>query len=245
MERPEQHPDPVPLEIVELEEHAKEHNTEAPHAKKYAFRVDKERVVVDTPIIPGTEILAKVGKTPEKYKLYQHKRGEQPIPIEPDKDVDLREPGVERFTTMPKDTTDGLETQPALRQDFRFPEADEAYLNSLRLPWEAVLDGETHWFIIHGWRIPPGYSHETSSLALLIPANYSDTQIDMVYFKDHLARTDGVAIPNLADQSICGSNWQRWSRHRTEVNPWRAGIDDVASHLSLVDEWLRREFEGR
>ena len=45
MERQQQHLDPVPLEIVELEAHAKEHKTEAPHAKTYAFRVDKERVI--------------------------------------------------------------------------------------------------------------------------------------------------------------------------------------------------------
>ena len=45
MERQAQHPAPVPLETVELEEHAKEHKTEALHAKKYAFRVDTERVV--------------------------------------------------------------------------------------------------------------------------------------------------------------------------------------------------------
>jgi hypothetical protein len=49
------------IEIVEIEEFAKriEH---VPHAKHYAFRVDKERVVVDTPTITGAEILAKVGK---------------------------------------------------------------------------------------------------------------------------------------------------------------------------------------
>lgn len=60
------------IEIVELEEHAKRHGTHAPHAKHYAFRVDKTRIVVDTPTITGREILAKVGKTPEQYKLYQH-----------------------------------------------------------------------------------------------------------------------------------------------------------------------------
>ena len=89
------------IEIVELEEHAKHHHDKpAPRAKHYAFRVDKERIVVDTPTINGTEILAKVGKTPEKFKLYQHKHGHQPIPIAPNQVVDLREPGVERFTTM-------------------------------------------------------------------------------------------------------------------------------------------------
>ena len=53
----------VVIEIVELEEHSKHHHDKpAPHAKHYAFRVDKERVVVDTPTITGAEILAKVGK---------------------------------------------------------------------------------------------------------------------------------------------------------------------------------------
>jgi len=231
----------VIIEIVELEDHARKHGTEAPHAKHYAFRVDKERIVVSTPTITGTEILAKVGKTPEKFKLYQHKRGHQPIPISPEHVVNLREPGVERFTTMPRDTTEGREAA-CLRQDFRLPESDEAYLTGLNLPWEAVLDGKSRWLIIHDWKIPSGYNHEKTRLAVLIPDNYSDTQIDMVYFSHQLSRTDGVGIKNLSNMSICGAIWQQWSRHRTGANPWRAGVDDLANHLALVDEWLRREF---
>ena len=65
---PEQKPEVVEvieiIEIVEIEEFAKR-GEHVPHAKHYAFRVDKERVVVNTPTITGTEILAKVGKTPE------------------------------------------------------------------------------------------------------------------------------------------------------------------------------------
>jgi hypothetical protein len=64
----------------------------------------------------------------------------------------------------------------------------------------------------------------------------------MVYFRQHLARTDGKTINALSSGSIVGEPWQRWSRHRTSRNPWRIGIDDVASHLSLVDDWLGREF---
>jgi transcriptional regulator of aromatic amino acid metabolism len=44
---------------VDLEEHAKQHCTCAPRAKRYAFRVDKERVVVERPTITGKEILAR------------------------------------------------------------------------------------------------------------------------------------------------------------------------------------------
>lgn len=253
MEHEEQHNHPAPaaeeviieiIEIVELEEHARKHGTEAPHARHYAFRVDKERVVVDKPDITGREILGKVGLKPEEYKLYLHKHRHQPILIAPDQIVHLREHGVERFTTMPKDTKEGLEPAP-LRRQFQLPEADQAYLDSLGLPWETVKDNANLWLIIHGWQVPTGYNHEKVTLALLIPANYSDSQIDMVYFREHLARKDGRAIGALARQAICGENWQRWSRHRTNANPWRKDIDDVASHLGLVDEWLRREFEKK
>jgi hypothetical protein len=231
----------VIIEIVELEEHARNHGTEAPHAKHYAFRVDKQRVVVTTPTITGRQILADAGKTPEAFKLYQHKRGHQPIPIGPNDVVNLREPGVERFSTMPKDTTEGR-NGPRLRRDFKLPKADEEYLDGLGLPWGAVLEDKTQWLIIHDWQLPPGYNHATTVVALLIPANYSDSQIDMVYFKPHLTRTDGKSINALSSAAFVGETWQRWSRHRTGQNPWRAGVDDIASHLALVDEWLRREF---
>ena len=235
----------VIVELVEREEHVKHHHDKpAPHAKHYAFRVDKTRVVVDKPLIDGEQILAKVGKTPEKYKLYQHKRGHQPIQIGPKEVVDLRAPGVERFTTMPKDTTEGRNDVDAKR-DFRLPSSDEEYLDGLDLKWETVLDAKLRWLLVHGWKVPQGYNHGVVTLALLIPDSYSDGQIDMVYFREHLARQDGRPIPQLANQLIGGAQWQRWSRHRTSANPWRAGVDDVASHLGLVDEWLRREFTGK
>src|SRR5258708_13878719 len=142
---------------------------------------------------------------------------------------------------MPKDTTESRHGPP-LRRDFRFPPQDEDYLNSLGLPWETALDGQSRWLIIHDWQIPAGYCRQKTSLALLIPANYSDSQIDMVYFKDHLARSDGKSINILSAQSIAGEVWQGWSRHRPTANPWRVGVDDIASHLVLVDDWLRREF---
>jgi len=233
------------LEEVEIEECARR-GKEAPRAKRYVIRIDKERKVVTKAEITGREILSLVGKTPEQFKLYQHKRGMQPSRIEPDEVVNLRAPGVERFSTMPKDTTEGRETA-TLRHEFSLPESDEQYLDGLDLPWETVVDGGSQWLIIHKWKVPTGYNHSFVSLALLIPPSYSDAQIDMVYFNPALQRRDGRAIGALSTQHITvgGSRqeWQRWSRHRTGSNPWRPGVDDVASHLGLVDEWLRREFE--
>lgn len=235
----------VILEIVELEEHAKHHHGEpAPHARHYAFRVDKTRVVVDKPQIDGEEILAKVGMTPDKYKLYLHTRHHQPVQIGAKEVVDLRAHHVERFTTMPRDTTEGLNDGDA-RRAFRLPQADEEYLDGLGLKWETVIDCNVRWLLIHDWLLPAGYNYSRVTLALMIPCNYADSQIDMVFFKEHLVRRDGKLVPNLSAIQILGMQWQQWSRHRTQANPWRIGVDDISSHLALVDEWLSREFTVR
>lgn len=130
-------------------------------------------------------------------------------------------------------------------QEFRLPQADEEYIDRLGLSWRAILDSNNKWLIIEKWQIPDGYSHREAELALLIPTNYSDTQIDMAYFNPHISRSDGKPINSLSVVNIRAQNYQCWSRHRTAQNPWRPGEDDVASHLATVDYWLRREMEGR
>lgn len=232
----------IELEEVDLEEYAKR-NEKPPKARRYAFRVDKKRIVVEVPSLTGAEILSKAGLSSETHKLYQHKRGHQPVLIPPTEKVDFTEPGVERFTTMPKDTTEGRTDAQNVRRQFRLPAADEEYLDARGLTWETIFNGETQWLLIHCWKLPTGYNHTETSLALLIPPNYSDSQLDMVYVKPALIRNDGKSINSLSNETISGEIWQRWSRHRTGQNPWRVGIDDVASHLALVDEWFRREFE--
>ncbi len=128
-----------------------------------------------------------------------------------------------------------------MRREFRLPEADETYLNLRGLPWETILEGSTRWLLIHRYPAPGGYNRLEVSAALLVVPGYPDTGLDMVYVDPHLSLSNGRPIRALATQSIDGKAWQRWSRHRTAANPWRAGFDGIETHLLLVDEWLRRE----
>ena len=232
----------VEVEEVEIEDFARR-GEKPPRAKRYVIRVDKDKFVVHIPKIKGADILA--GKTPDKFKLYQHQRGHQPILIEPSTVVDLTAPGVERFTTMPKDTTEGrADAAVELRREFTLGSAEEEYLDRLGLAWETVKDAGILWLLIHDWKVPRGYTVARVSVALLIPPAYADAQIDMVYFSPALAIKTGKPINSLSTQTICGEIWQRWSRHRTSENPWRIGVDDVSTHLTLVYEWLHRELEA-
>ena len=80
------------------------------------------------------------------------------------------------------------------------------------------------------------------SAALKIDPGYPVAQIDMVYFDPPLQLVNKNRQPGaLANQAILGKNWQRWSRHRTGHNPWRPGLDDISTHLLLVENWLERE----
>lgn len=129
-----------------------------------------------------------------------------------------------------------------MRCEFELPEVDREFLAAFGRPWETIKDGATRWLLIHEFLVPPGYNHSQASAAFHIEQAYPDTQLDMVWFFPALGRSDGKGINNLSNQRIDGKEFQRWSRHRTEQNKWRAGEDYLGTHVALVEDWLRREF---
>ena len=127
-----------------------------------------------------------------------------------------------------------------LRRQFELPEFDREFLESRGLRWETVVERDMRWLVVHEYPVSTGYNVSQASVALQIPASYPDTQIDMAYFFPSLVLVSGRAIPQLTGHAFDGNAWQRWSRHRTEQNPWRRDYDCVETHLLLVDEWLER-----
>lgn len=130
------------------------------------------------------------------------------------------------------------------RRDFHLPAADEAFLDTLGVAWEAVQEGGVQWIILRQYRLPPGYAPERVDVAIQISAGYPDAPLDMAFFLPHVRRTDGRPIPCTEGRvTILGAVWQQWSRHRTGANPWIPGEDDLASHIHYMDGWLAAEFE--
>lgn len=132
-----------------------------------------------------------------------------------------------------------------MRRLFQLPENDIAFLDSLGLDWESVTDSGMNWIIIYDYPVSPGYNHESVTVAIKIETGYPRTPLDMVYFYPGLERQDGKGITAICGQRIDGKQFQRWSRHRTAQNPWREGVDDISTHLSLVDFWYEQEFIKR
>ncbi|HYH23368.1 MAG TPA: multiubiquitin domain-containing protein [Azospirillum sp.] len=230
-----------------------EHNPHTPTT--YKFRVDKLDLVSNMANLTGRALLLLAGRTPpERFQLFA-KKGAELTEIGLDATVDLAEPGVERFVTLALDQTEGevqgfasehaQQTEvPAPRRDFTPLPEDAAFLNALGLRWETVSDGGIARVVVYGYPVPPGYNHTTVDLNVRIDPTYPDTQIDMVYVHPALVRTDGRAIRALAEDPFDDKVWQRWSRHRTAENPWRPGVDDLSTHLALVNHWFIRELAG-
>jgi hypothetical protein len=93
--------------VVDIETFAKEGKQPPKENVIYRFRVGKIHAEHDFPEITGREIMQKVGLEPTQNRLYQKVRGESK-PIFEDDVVDLIQPGLERFETIPMDPTEGV-----------------------------------------------------------------------------------------------------------------------------------------
>lgn len=129
-----------------------------------------------------------------------------------------------------------------MRKQYQLPEDDIIFLDGLELPWETITESGMQWVVIHDYPVASGYNHQKVSVAIKIETGYPRTPLDMAYFFPPLQRADGKTINALSIQPIDGKHFQRWSRHRTGINPWRAGIDDLSTHLALVSFWFEQEF---
>lgn len=225
-------------EVLDLEAFAQE-GRKPPRARQYRFKVNETIVLWPHATITGRQVLEAAGLTPpEKYILRLKVKGSKPEIVELDDPVDLRRVGVEKFRAIERGQGEGEYNG---RRDAPTIDQDEAFLTSYGLPWEVVLDGST-WILMHNFPLPEGYTQTHVTLAIRMEGGYPFTPLDMMYVFPRVARADGKPI-NAADvmQAIDGVDYQRWSRHRTEHNPWVAGQDSLETHIYLVEEFFREE----
>jgi len=129
-----------------------------------------------------------------------------------------------------------------MRRQFQLPQEDIVYLEHLGLKWETIVDQGMQWVIIEDYPVCAGYNLAKVTVAVKIETGYPRTALDMSYFYPGLSRLDGKSINAISPQIIDSKQFQRWSRHRTGQNPWREGVDDLSTHMSLVSFWFEQEF---
>jgi Prokaryotic E2 family E/Multiubiquitin len=207
----------------------------------WELNVQGKKIVSITPVISVVDALTRAGFDPNAWIIILKIAGQPKLQLSVGDEIDLRAPGIEKVRLTAKDVSNG-EARVAPSRDFALLEVDEAYLDGLGYAWETRSSDGHRWLIIRDYPVPDGYTAKATTMALMIPPTYPQTQIDMFYVYPPLQRVTGGAIPATeATQTIGSRPFQRWSRHRGSVVPWNHQRDNVVTHLALVESSLIKE----
>lgn len=188
----------------------------------FKFTIDNHQMEWGKPLITGA-ILRRLSGVGPKYAIYLEVRGGQDLEISDADVIDLSKPGIERFITVIKETTEGLAT---------LPEGDRKYLEEHGIAHRLVSHGGQVGIVLEELPLPVGkYDYDKVDLLIILPGGYPDACPDM-FFTDPWVRLAATGrYPDRADQAhqFEGRSWQRWSRHSGD---WRPGIDGLHTMMA-------------
>ncbi|RYY80281.1 MAG: prokaryotic E2 family E [Moraxellaceae bacterium] len=201
-------------------------------------------IEVDTPSIIVRDAIERAGLNPNQgWQIFLKIEGQPKQEKQLADVIDLMTPGIEKLRLTPQEVNNG-ESSAILQKTFELLDTDYDHLNQMNLPWETVISNGQRWLLIHNYNIPDGYNAKEISLALEIPHTYPQAQIDMFYVLPALNLQTGQPIGcTETTTDINGKGYQRWSRHRGANSTWNPTLDNVRTHLALVEGALIKEVE--
>jgi hypothetical protein len=213
-------------------------------ARKWKLRVQAVTLEFSVPMVKVADAMREAGFDPTKaWNIFLLVAGKPKQEVDANFLVDLRTPGIERIRLMQRNVDNGEMTLADLRREFALLPVDVKFLDGTGLKWETVRVGERRWLLVREYELLPGYQPRRVTMALEIPKDYPQAQIDMFYFLPAVSRCDGVGIPNThVTAAIDSVTFQGWSRHRTAAHQWDPNSDNVGTHFALVEHSLAREF---
>lgn len=199
-------------------------------------------LTIDSPTIEVRRAMELAGLNPDQgWHIYLIVQGHNKREVGLNDQIDLTTPGIEKLRLTPKDVDNG-EGAPAVIHQFRLLPADESFLNNTYPDWQAIVENGRQWIVLPKYPMPSGYTQSIVSLAIEVPPTYPMAQIDMFYLFPASVLLAGTPIPATESSEIIqGKTYQRWSRHRSGRSVWRPGIDNVMTHLALVESALVNE----
>lgn len=219
--------------------------TEVFYAKAGEWKLNVQGVVIKSgvPEIRVRDALIRAGFDTEAAWIIVLKTSEGRRQVSMDDVVDLRLPGIEKLRLTPREINNG-EVPMQMRRDFVLLASDEAGLAERGIMWSSALDAGRRWLILRDMPLPLGFDVTMATVAMEIPPTYPMAEIDMFYCAPELRLTSGRVIPQTqVTEMVCGRPFQRWSRHRGAIAPWRPNKDSILTHLLLIDASLAREVE--
>ncbi len=217
------------------------HNHHEQHEHHHApWRLNVQGVIIESssPEIVVRQAIKQAGFNPDTPWIIVLKvAGEPKHEVDLSFVIDLRNKGIEKLRLTPRQINNG-EIAAGRRIEFALLPQDIEHLDQLGLRWETLIDAGRRWLILRNYLLPQGYRAPVTDIAVEVPVSYPGAQLDMFYCHPPVALSSGAAIPQTQClETITGLSFQRWSRHRQ----WDPARDTLATHLTLVDEALRRE----
>ncbi len=212
--------------------------------KTWKLRIQAVTLEYEVQHVKVSDAMMQAGFDPTKaWDIYLLVTGQPKQKVDVDYLIDLATPGIERIRLMQRNVDNGEALVPPLRREFNLLAVDVTHLDATGCKWETIKCQDNRWLLIHNYSMLSGYQPAIVELAMLIPKDYPQAQIDMFYFYPFVTRCDGREIPNTEIRAVIDEvQYQGWSRHRNAVQPWDPRTDNVATHLALVESSLVREF---
>lgn len=210
----------------------------------WEIQVQGVRLTVHSPTVVVRDVLVMANINPDQgWQIFLKVTGQPKKQLGLDDVVDLTQPGIEKIRLTPNDVNNGEGNTVPVR-GFSVLPIDSVYLDANHPCWQAINEAGRQWLLLPNYVLPEGFSSATVTLALEIPPTYPAQQIDMFYLYPRVALASGAAIPATeAEQQIAGTPYQRWSRHRGPGTPWLMGVDNVMTHMALVESAIYKEVE--
>ncbi len=198
--------------------------------RAFKFMIDDRQFEWGKPTISGKVLKTLADVPADTYDVYQEVRGGgQDILIRDTDWINLGKPGIERFITLIRDTTEGL---------LALPESDRRYLDDHSIVAELVNDGPHMGIVLKQMPLPAGkFNHTAADVLVILPPGYPDISPDMFFCDPWLTLLSAGRYPTCADVShlFLGRNWQRWSRHNSS---WRPGVDGLHTIIKRIEHAL-------
>jgi hypothetical protein len=121
----------------------------------------------------------------------------------------------------------------------QIPSSDERFLKRREFDYSIVTDGPHTLLVIKNWEFPEAYTPRKADLMIILTPGYPMAALDMfwTYPDIKLASNDSWPEACAHHETYAGVSWQRWSRH---FQNWRAGIDDLRSFITSVEQEINR-----
>lgn len=98
-----------------------------------------------------------------------------------------------------------------------------------------VVNGNSRYLVVPNYKLPPGWSRDSSDLLIIVPNGYPMAPLDMFYLERDVTLSGGREAGGSAQIELhLGKSWRRFSWHYTDgTSAWLPNRSTLKSHMQF------------